>query len=86
MKTKGVEVTIEELVVHDALAADREQIGAAVQRELIRLLTEGGIPAAVSKSTGTKGLSPEPLTAPPGASPEATGAGVARVVYGTLGK
>ncbi len=86
MKTNRVEISIEELVVHGAMAGDREQIGAAVQRELTRLLSERGIPAAVPKSTEIKGLSPEPLAAPPGASPEATGAGVARVVYGALGK
>jgi hypothetical protein len=79
----SIELHIEELVLHGFPSGDRHRIGEAMQKELTRLLTEEQTPpfaqsaeidrlnAGTFKTTGT-------------ARPEATGAQVARAVFGGL--
>jgi len=49
MKPAGIEVNIEELVLHGFSPVDRYRIGEAMQQELARLLAEGGIPLGLAK-------------------------------------
>jgi len=46
MKARGIEVQIEELVLHGFFPGDRWRIGDALEQELRGLLTARGIPAA----------------------------------------
>ena len=80
----SVELHIEELVLHGFSPSDRHRIGEAVQLELARLLAEQAIPPALAKSAAIDRLDGGTfqLTAAP--RPEATGAQVARAVFGGL--
>jgi hypothetical protein len=75
---------IEELVLAGFPAGSRHAIGDALQRELTRLLREGGVGAQLAPS-GTQGdldggtvLLPAPLQGP------ASGSNIARQVYAVL--
>jgi hypothetical protein len=74
-----VSVTIDELALEGFTAPDRQRIAAATTSELQRLLTErpawSGAPAESVVHS---------LAAPPGATPEAIGAQVARAVHSEL--
>lgn len=79
-----IHLHIEELVMHGFPSGDRHRIGEALQRELARLFTEERTPPSLARSGGIDRLNGGTfqLTAAP--RPEATGAQVARAVFGGL--
>ena len=50
---RAIEIRIDELVLHGIAAADRLRIGAALEKELARLLVERGAPAWFAGGGGT---------------------------------
>ena len=80
----NVELHIEELVLHGFSPGDRYRIGAAVERELSRLLAEQGTPPTLARGGDIGHLDGGSFEAKPGAGVEAIGARVAQAVYGAL--
>ena len=78
----NIELHVEELVLHGFEHGDRHRIGHAVEQELGRLLTEGGMP--VARSGEVPSLDGGSFEAKPGSGVEEIGAQVARAVYGGL--
>jgi hypothetical protein len=84
VKPRAIEVRIGELVLDGIALADAQRVGGAVERELSRLLAEGGVPGHL-----LNGKSPEVIDAgaferPPSGTPPAIGGALARAVYGGL--
>jgi hypothetical protein len=79
-----IDLHIEELVLAGFRASDRHRIGAAVERELARLLTERGLPPGLAQGADLPRLDGGGFEAKPGARPEAVGTQVAGAVYGGL--
>lgn len=77
MTPARVELHIEELVVHGVAPAEARRLGAAVERELTRLLAERGVPAAWQTDGGVDHLDGGSVRAG-----ENLGADAARAVYG----
>ena len=80
----GVEVYIEELVLHGFGAGDRLAIGEAVGLELTRLLTEQGSVSGLSGPMEIERLNGGTFKVASGARPAGMGSGVARAVHGAL--
>lgn len=80
--TGGIELHIEELVLHGFAPGDRHRIAGALELELTRLLTEQGLPAALQGGGELERLDGGVITVRPGGRPEELGAQVARSVYG----
>jgi hypothetical protein len=81
-----IHLHIEELILHGFPSGDRHRIGEALQRELTRLFTEGRTPPALAKSAKIDRLNGGTFQTTETARPEATGAQVARAVFGGLNK
>lgn len=79
-----IHLHVEELVLHGFPSSDRHRIGEAMQRELTRLFTEGRTPPALTKSAEIDRLNGGSFQTTGTARPEATGAQVARAVFGGL--
>lgn len=79
-----IHLHIEELVLHGFAPGDRHRIGEAVQLELARLLTKEANPPALTKSAQIDRLNGGTFQMTGTARPEATGAQVARAVFGGL--
>jgi hypothetical protein len=82
VKASGVELHIEELVLHGFPPSSRHRIGDALVRELTRLLAEDGVPPALAEGGEGPGLDVESLQIAHDARPDAVGAQLARAVYG----
>ena len=80
----SIELHIEKLVLEGFSPASREQIGAAVQQELARLLTEHGLPPAWSTGREIEWLNAGTFRCDAQSKAEATGNQVARAVFGGL--
>jgi 5-carboxymethyl-2-hydroxymuconate isomerase len=80
----SVHLHIEELVLHGFPSSDRHRIGEAVRRELTRLFAEERTPRAFAKSAEIDRLNGGSFQTTGTARPEATGAQVARAVFGGL--
>jgi hypothetical protein len=80
----NVELDIKELVLHGVDVRDRARLGASVEAELARLLTEQGLPPSLSQGGYTAHLDGGTIHLAPGAPAEGTGAQVAGAVYGGL--
>ena len=78
----SIELQIEELILHGFAPGDRHRIGAAVERELGRLLSEGGLPAALGQGGARPVLDGGSFHMKPQARPESVGAQVAQAIYG----
>ncbi len=85
-KRPSVELAIEELVLHGFAPGDRLRIGAAVERELGRLLSAESLPAALGQGGERPVLNGGSFEVRPNARPETIGAQVARAIYGGLSK
>lgn len=81
-----VELHVEELLLHGFSPADRARVGAAVERELARLLAERGLPPGLAQGGEFPDLQGGSFRAAAGAPPEAVGAQVARAIYGGLAR
>jgi hypothetical protein len=79
-----IHLHIEELVLHGFPSGDRHRIGEALQRELARLFTEGRTPSVLTRSAAIDRLNGGTFQMTGTARPEATGAQVARAVFGEL--
>jgi GGDEF domain-containing protein len=79
-----IHLHIEELVLHGFAPGDRHGIGDAMQRELARLLTEKQTPPSLTKNTAVDRLNGGTFQMASASKPEATGAQVARAVFGGL--
>jgi len=75
----GIDLHIEELVLHGFAARDRHRIAAAVQQELSRLIANGGkanqVPLTLDRVDGGA------FRVQAGAIPQAAGTQIARAVY-----
>ena len=84
LKPRAIEVRIGELVLEGASPADRLRIGAALERELARLVGEGGLGPTLLAGGGQPSLDAGSFTRAPQATPAAVGGDVARSVYAGL--
>ena len=79
-----IDLHIEELVLHGFDPGDRYRIGAAVEAELARLLSEQGVSPALARGGELATLDGGSFDVAPGASPEGVGGQVAQAVHGGL--
>jgi hypothetical protein len=86
MTTPNVELRIGRLVLDGFAPGDRAQIGAAVERELMRLLAERGLPPALAQGGAIPHLDGASIAIEAGSRAEAIGVQVARAVYGGLSR
>ena len=82
----AIDLRIDELVLEGFAPDARLRVGAAVERELSRLLAEAPLSRSVARHDGAAHLDGGAFDAPPGASPEQVGAAVARAVHGGLSR
>lgn len=78
---RPIDLHIEELVLDGFPPGDRHRIGAALERELTRLLTERGAPAGWAGGGEVPRLDGGTFEAKPGARPERVGAQIASSVF-----
>lgn len=83
---RAVELHIDELVLNGFAPADRYRIGAAVQSELTRLITELGVPSAIAHEGEMAQLDGGTLQIEPGSRAEMIGVHLAQAIYGGLRK
>jgi hypothetical protein len=79
-----IELHIEELVLQGLPSRDRDRIGTAVESALARLLEEHGLPPALARGESAAEISAGDIDIQPGATPEAIGEQIARVLYEEL--
>jgi hypothetical protein len=79
----NIDLSIDSIVIHGQ-AGDRDAIGAAVERELGRLLAERGLPPGIAGDGGSISASPPPVRVPHGLRPDAIGARVAAAIYANI--
>jgi hypothetical protein len=80
----GLDLQIEELVLHGFPVAERYRIGAAVEAELARLFAERGVPPLLAQGGEVGYLDGGSFSAAPGLRAEVVGGQVARALYGGL--
>jgi len=83
---RPIDLHIEELVLDGFAPGDRHRIGAALERELTRLLAERGVPASWERGGEAPRLDGGTFEAKPGARPERVGAQIAQSVFRGMGK
>jgi hypothetical protein len=76
-----VQVQIEELVLHGFAPSDRYVIGEAVERELVRLLSEKGVPRSLRSENARDEIKAPSFNAALGAKQPAIGQQIAQAVY-----
>jgi hypothetical protein len=84
MRSKNIELHIEELVLHGFKQDDRYRISEAVERELGRLFAEQNVPQLLSEGGDVYRLDGGEFNLTHGSRPEVIGALVAKAVYGGL--
>lgn len=80
----GVDLHIEELVLHGFAARDRHRIAAAMEAELTRLLSAEGKQSSLANPAGLGRLNAGAFEVKAGAKPQEAGTQIARAVYRTL--
>jgi len=80
----NLEVDIDEIVLEGFSHVDRRAIAKAVERELARLMAEGGLPASLSRGGDLSKIDAGGFEAPAESGGDEIGAQVARSVYGGL--
>jgi hypothetical protein len=83
MNMRRTEIEIEHLVLEGVRPADARVIGAALERELARLVRERGAPGEWIVASGDVPVS---IDTRAGESPAALGARLAGAIYGRLGR
>ncbi|MGI9182852.1 MAG: hypothetical protein ACR2H9_20435 [Longimicrobiaceae bacterium] len=81
-----IELEIGELVLHGVAPGDRHRIGAAVERELARLLAERGLSPSLTQNGEVARLDAGALHVAPGARAESIGRQVAQSVHRGLAR
>ena len=84
MNAGNIEVRIEGLVLHGFAPGDRYFIGDAVERELVRLFVERGIPPSLVQESEIERLADGTFEVTPGSGAGAIGVQVAQAAYGGL--
>jgi hypothetical protein len=84
MRAPEIELHIDELVLDGFAHADRYRIGDMFERELSRLLSEGGVPSSLVEGGVRAHLDAGACQVAAGSTPEQFGAQVAQAVYGGL--
>lgn len=80
----SVKVHIEELVLHGFAPSDRHAIAHAVEGELTRLMSEGGLPGSPARSLTLGRINGGAFKVKAGAKPQAAGTQIAQAVYQSL--
>ena len=80
----GVELHIEELVLHGFAAHDRHRIAAAVQVELARLLAAEGQASLLTGPLSLETVNAGAFKVQANAKPQAAGTQIAQAVYRTM--
>lgn len=80
----NVDVHIEELILHDSAPGDRERVGAALRRELERLIAERGLSHSLLKGAEISSFDGGTFHAAHGAAAETLGVGIAQAVFGGM--
>ncbi len=78
----AVELHIERLVLHGIDPRDRRRVGAALQQELTRLLSEQGIPAGWRQGMALDQLKVDGRAVTLRGTAEAMGVQIAQAIYG----
>ncbi len=84
MKPENVELHIEELVLRGFAPGERYRIGEAMERELVRLFDEQGVPLSLAQSVDVSRLDGGAFEVAHGSKSETVGAQVAQAIYGGL--
>ena len=84
MKPIGIDLEIDELVLHGFPRGDRYRIGEALEQELTRLLAEEGVPKSIDIGGEVDQLRAGSFHVSKGIRPERVGSQVAQAVYGGL--
>ncbi len=84
MKPQNVELHIEELVLRGFAPGERHRIGEAVERELVRLLDEQGVPPSLAQGSAVEALDCGAFEVSHGSKSETVGVQVAQAIYGGL--
>jgi hypothetical protein len=79
-----VELNIEELILHGFDPRDRDRIGQAIEREMMRLFSVQGIPQSLKLSYTAENIDGGLFEMAPGLGAEAIGRNVAQSVYGGM--
>ncbi len=79
-----VSLHIEELVLHGFASTDRHAIAAGVQTELVRLLTEQGLPRSLRDGADRPRLAPVSFQLSPDSRPQTVGRQIARSIVGGM--
>ena len=84
----NIELHIEHLVLDGLTASphERTQIRAAVETELARLLSEGGLARELAGGVALPSLGAGSIQLPQSGNPWQLGEQIARAVYGRIGK
>jgi hypothetical protein len=82
LSPQSLEIHIEELVLHGFAPGDRHRIGEAVERELVRLFTDQGVPASLSQGSDVARLDGGDFNVVAGSKPQEIGVQVAQALYG----
>ncbi|EPY05765.1 hypothetical protein PAALTS15_18233 [Paenibacillus alvei TS-15] len=77
----SIELHIEELVLHDFPVRDHSRIGTAIERELMRLCIEQGVPPELLRGGELGDIAPGSFHMNQGVMPEAIGRKIAHAVY-----
>ena len=82
----SIEVQIDSLVLRgfSGTSADRDRIGGALTRELSRLFATADTPASLTRPGSLPSLPSGNFRVGPGATPELTGARIARAVFRSM--
>ena len=83
---RNIELHIEELVLDGFPSQDKDHIASVVQQELHRLLSQGQLPQELMRNNSIAQLDGGTIHIEPHATPDSTGAGIARNLYGGLQK
>jgi hypothetical protein len=84
MKAIQIEVHIEELVLHGFAPVDRYRLGAALELELARLLSEQGVPRLLTGSAQLAQIDAGEFRMKPRGKPQKIGAQIAQAIYGGM--
>ena len=81
---KNIELHINELVLHGFPRGEQHRIGESVRQELLRQLSEHGIPDALTLQGNVSRLNAGSIQVRQGSKPERIGRQVAEAVYGSV--
>ena len=76
-----IELHIQELVLDGFAPGDRYAVAEGLQRELVRLLEEHGVPAHLLRGDAPAAIDAGQMTIPRGVSPAVVGASAAQAIH-----